>query len=308
MSSGFAPALLGRLRRSARATLLCAGLAVPLYACSLGPSVTGGPTTPPHPSSTGATASGRATYIKLSLEWGTAPISLAPGAVSCGPGGARVTIRGTFWLDTAVLSLSGLRLGHIYNFTSRKGAGAVAVALTLTGPVTPLTTHLRPEGGLADQADSPSGELSVAKMGKAGSLDVQSGTAPVTISGHWSCAPSQPTVPATLPVLSQATGPPAVGECWLSGQVSPDDDVTPVSCANGDVNVWAWLGDTYPDTLVTLGPGATATEVKSALCDLIEAGTGADVVDSDYQIVQIYYGWQLAVTPQTLISTDACSS
>jgi hypothetical protein len=81
-----------------------------------------------------------------------------------------------------------------------------------------------------------------------------------------------------------------------------------VSCANGDVNVWAWLGDTYPDTLVTLGPGATATEVKSALCDLIEAGTGADVVDSDYQIVQIYYGWQLAVTPQTLISTDACSS
>lgn len=217
-----------------------------------------------------------------------------------------MTIRGTFWLDRAVLSLSGLRPGHIYNFTSRKGAGTVSVALTLTGPVTPVTTHLRPEGGLAGQADNPSGKLAVAKTGRAGSLDVDSGTAPLAISGHWSCAVSQPTVPATLPVLYLATGPPVVGECWQPGQYPSDEYLTPVSCANGDVNVWAWVGDTYPDTLVRLGPGAPATEVKSALCDLIEAGTGADVVDSDYQIVQIYYGWQLAVTPQTLISTDAC--
>lgn len=308
MSSGFGHALLGRLRRSARPTLLCAGLAVLLCACSLGPSVTGGPTTPPHPSSTGATSSGRGTSIQLSLYWGSAPISLASGAVSCGPGGARVTIRGKFWLDAAQLSLSGLRPGHIYNFTSRKGAGAVSVVLTLTGPVTPVTTHLRPEGGLAGQADNPSGKLTVAKTGKAGSLDVQSGTAQVAISGRWSCAPSQPTVPATLPILSAATGPPAVGECWQPGQFPSDEYAIPVSCANGDVNVWAWEGDTYPDTLVRLGPGATVTEVKTALCQLIVAGTGADIVESDYQIVQTYYGWKLAVTPQTLISTDACQN
>jgi hypothetical protein len=219
-----------------------------------------------------------------------------------------VTIRGKFWLDTVVLNFSGLRPGHIYNFTSLKNAGDVSVALTLTGPVTPVTTHLRPEGGLAGQAENPSGKLSVAKTGKAGSLDLDfpERRPLVAISGHWSCAASQATVSATLPVLSLATGPPAVGECWLPGQVSPDDDVTPVSCANGDVNVWAWDGDTYPHTLVALGPGATATGVKTALCLLIEAGTEADVVDSDYQIVQIYYGWQLAVSPQTLISTDAC--
>jgi len=219
-----------------------------------------------------------------------------------------VTIRGEFWLDTAVLSISGLRPGHIYNFTSRKGAGELSVALTLMGPVTPVTTHLRPEGGLAGQGGNPSGKLTVAKTGAGGSLDVVSGTSTVAISGHWSCAASQATVPAKLPVLSLATGPPAVGECWQPGQYPSDEYATPVSCANGDVNAWAWEGDTYPDTLVRLGPRATATEVKSALCDLIEAGTGADVVDNDYQIVQIYYGWQLAVTPQTLISTDACHS
>jgi hypothetical protein len=57
---------------------------------------------------------------------------------------------------------------------------------------------------------------------------------------------------------------------------------------------------------VKLGPRATNTEVKAALCMLKASGQEADILESEYQIVQIYYGWQLAVTPETLIATNAC--
>lgn len=306
VSSSLRLGLRGLLRRSARPTVLCAGLTVLLCACGLGPSVTGGPTTPVRPSPPPAPAE-RGTSVQLSPEWGSGPISLDHGSVRCGPGGVTVAIRGGFWVDTAVLTLSGLRAGHVYNFDSSKGAArTVAVTLTLTGPATPGTTYDRPEAGYAGELGQASGTLSVAKTGESGSLDVTPGSAAPAISGHWSCAASQPVVPPTLPVLLYATGPPTVGECWQPGQFAADFAATPISCANGSVNAWAWVADTYGGALSRLGPSATNTALKADLCQLIEAGQGLDLLQIDYQMVQLYYGWHLAVTPQGLVTTDAC--
>ncbi|MGH7758695.1 MAG: hypothetical protein ACREN7_05245 [Candidatus Dormibacteria bacterium] len=215
-----------------------------------------------------------------------------------------MTIRGRFWLDAVTLRLSGLRPGRNYSFDSGKD-GHVEVTLSLAGVISPGSTHFHPESGIPGQAGQTTGQLSVAKGGRSGSLDITPGSSEPQIAGRWRCAAAQPGVATKVPVLNYFTGPPVVDECWLPGQYAADGDSVPVRCSNGDINVWAWT-DTFPGTLAKLGENATPGQVRAALCQSIRSGEETDTLESGYQFVQTYYGWQVGVDPEALVATNSC--
>ncbi|MGH9069662.1 MAG: hypothetical protein ACRDX8_00500 [Acidimicrobiales bacterium] len=173
--------------------------------------------------------------------------------------------------------------------------------------MTPSSTHLRFEGRYLGQPSTAAGTLSTGKNGDSGSIDLMpSSTLMTAMSGRWTCGKLPWPVRSALPALLDATRPPVADACWQPGQTTADGDRTPVTCANGGVNLWAWTV-TYPGTLLRLGPHAKAATIKAALCHSILAGSPTDLLQSDYQLTQAYYDWPPGVSPEQLIAEKSCA-
>ncbi len=134
--------------------------------------------------------------------------------------------------------------------------------------------------------------------GKAGSLKVTLPKGDV-VSGHWACGTKQRTGPPSRPALAPATVPPVVNERAI-GTLNTPTPPPPVSCADGDLNVAAWEGDT---ALTRAGRSASLALVEADICSdyklLVKGGTNPDsaTMVRNYGIAALYYGWKFSPTP-----------
>lgn len=100
-------------------------------------------------------------------------------------------------------------------------------------------------------------------------------------------------------ILSPATVPPSSSECTLPLTNDADGNVTPLLCPNGGVNTNAWRHYTsgpngVTPKLLTLGRGATSTQVFSAMCsDYTSMYKTYPLTISAEKLAQAYYGWNV---------------
>lgn len=125
-----------------------------------------------------------------------------------------------------------------------------------------------------------------------------------TAAAQPSTTPSaQPTTSAgTVPssdqaVLSPATVPPVDKECSYPVTRTADGNATPLFCEDGRLNADAWnfyFASFADSELLTLGRGATATQVYQAMChDYSDLRMTKPETESTEAIAQAYYGWDV---------------
>ncbi len=272
------------------------GLALLGAGCSLAPS---GLTKP-------GTASPPATSIGLYLSWGNGKLTVPPATINCGPDGTNVVIRSPFGPDSVTLTLAGLHKGRNYTFVTGDQSLRASVALRVTGPQAPVTAYIGPQQGLVTGGV---GSITVSKLGTSGTLNIEPSELN-PISGSWNCSDrsSARSAPSPLPRLQPASVPPSVGECVQAIETSPDGNVSPLTCADGSVNIPAWDALTRDDiSVLGLGPHATVANVRAALCQ-VRSQTPQDdsTQESAVQIAAAYYGWQLGASPTTVVTGNAC--
>jgi hypothetical protein len=121
------------------------------------------------------------------------------------------------------------------------------------------------------------------------------------LGSGFGCPPSTPTSgnSGAFSVLAPATTAPVVDECSLPITTAADGNVSPLTCLDGGVNVLAWnqLASDHP-VLMTLGPGATPTQVEQAACtDLSQNTRTIPITVSTEEIAAVYYGWKFPSDP-----------
>jgi hypothetical protein len=252
-------------------------------------------------------ATGR-TALLLTSVWGAVGPIEPPLTTSCQDGGKRVIVRGPFGPETAEVQLGGLHPNRHYSFVAFQPAVSATVRVAETGPIPlssiyggPSTDYLGPDQGLEPQGSA--GTLSVAKSGRSGSLRV---TLPRgdSISGHWACGSSNTSGAPSPPVLPPAGVPPVVHECWTGVPFSTVPP--PATCANGNLNVAAWL----PRSAVeSAGAHASLTTVELALCqDQSQNSQGAAYLETEYAVSTVYYGWNFHLSPVQVLADANCSN
>lgn len=115
-------------------------------------------------------------------------------------------------------------------------------------------------------------------------------------------------------VLAPATVPSKTAECSQQVTYGSDGNTGPITCANGDLNVLEWNSlATLEPTVMTLGYGATLSQVQAALCsDASDSNSDANTKYSNvietttYQITALYYGWSFPTNPTTVLSGNNC--
>ncbi|HEX7368563.1 MAG TPA: hypothetical protein VF261_02810 [Candidatus Saccharimonadales bacterium] len=107
--------------------------------------------------------------------------------------------------------------------------------------------------------------------------------------------------------LAPATVPSKTPECSHKLTFSSNGNSGPVTCANGDLNTaeWTSLAALEP-TVLTLGYTATAVQVQAALCADVRANVSNATEGTAYQIASLYYGWQFAANPGTVLTNGTC--
>jgi hypothetical protein len=144
----------------------------------------------------------------------------------------------------------------------------------------------------------------------------------VLISGQKNpAAPSKPAPNSTVvtssnpfAVLSPASVASKTAECSQQVSYSSNGNSGPIQCSNGDLNVLEWntLAALEP-SVMTLGYGATAAQVQSALCkDASDSSSDANTSNSNiiegttYHIAALYYGWSFSSDPSAVLSNGTC--
>jgi hypothetical protein len=121
---------------------------------------------------------------------------------------------------------------------------------------------------------------------------------------------ASPLPTSSYAVLSPATVPSKTAECTQPISFASNGTSGPVQCANGDLNATEWnaLAALEP-TVMSLGNGATAAQVQSALCtDANASNSDANTKNSSlveavvYQITALYYGWNFPGNPTSVLS------
>ena len=110
-------------------------------------------------------------------------------------------------------------------------------------------------------------------------------------------------------ILKPASVPSKTAECSQTVTFSSDGDSGPVSCSNGDLNVLEWqaLSALEPKVL-TLGYGASESEVESTLCSDVSANISNVLETTSYQIAALYYGWNFSSDPSAVLSSGSCQN
>ena len=165
--------------------------------------------------------------------------------------------------------------------------GAVAlVAVTATavakteppqkkGTSTARATHL-PTTGTSTSLPPPSSTTSPA----------------VTSTTETSVPSSAAGLTNTREVLSPATTAPVGDECALTLTYDEDGNVTPLTCPDGGVNVWAWEHYNRVATVMALGRDVSVSAITQAMCFDYGHGLGTNPLTiSASQLAAAYYGW-----------------
>ena len=113
--------------------------------------------------------------------------------------------------------------------------------------------------------------------------------AALALGGHRSANPE---------VLPPAPGPPVGGLCNAQLTQLPDGSVSPLFCANGDVNRLAWRYFAGKNLRVMgLGLFAADTDVAAAIRQDLSGHAGDAVECGAYRLASVYFGWGFAVDP-----------
>ena len=139
----------------------------------------------------------------------------------------------------------------------------------------------------------------VVAIGAAAAVALSSGGPEPTTTTTITTTTTTRTQPSNRAVLAPATVPPKVDECQQQLSFGADGTASPVTCANGDVNVLAWryyARDTH-NRVLSLGPFATPDQVLRAVCG--DRFSTLPIQTLSYQLAKAYYGWNFGVEPDT---------
>jgi hypothetical protein len=111
-------------------------------------------------------------------------------------------------------------------------------------------------------------------------------------------------------VLSPATVPSKVAECSTPITFASNGNSGPITCANGGLNITEWNAlAALEATVMSLGYGATVTQIQPALCADANASdsdantkNGSIVEATVYQISALYYGWNFSTNPAAILN------
>jgi hypothetical protein len=172
-----------------------------------------------------------------------------------------------------------VRVGIVVSVLAALGIG-LAIGLSVRSPTSP-------PGKSAAATTIPSHVAST-------STTTSPRTTTTTAAPTTTLAPATTTTANTaLEILSPQTTPPVSAECSIPLTYSADGNATPLLCHSGGVNVLAWNDYASNHLLVMgLGPGATASEVYSAMCSDTAAGHTTNPIESNAEeLVADYNGW-----------------
>jgi hypothetical protein len=108
-------------------------------------------------------------------------------------------------------------------------------------------------------------------------------------------------------IQSPATVPSKVTECNQSVTFSNTGNPSPITCANGDLNIaeWSALG-AFESKVMTLGYTATASQVQAALCSDVHTNISNSIEETTYKISSLYYGWNFTTDPSVVLTNGTC--
>jgi hypothetical protein len=121
-------------------------------------------------------------------------------------------------------------------------------------------------------------------------------------AGGYLMGPGKPG-PEALP---PAPGPPVVGLC-TQALTHANGSVSPLFCANGDINrlAWAYFANAQVRVL-GLGIFASDTEVAAAVGQDVK-GRATDSAECDaYRLAVAYYGWSFGLDPTSGVIKGGC--
>lgn len=107
--------------------------------------------------------------------------------------------------------------------------------------------------------------------------------------------------------LSPAVVPAKAAECSQQLTFSSNGTSSPISCANGDLNILEWdaLAALEP-SVFKLGYDATSAQVQTALCSDVKTNVSNPIEESVYRMAALYYGWNFSSNPSAVLSNGTC--
>ena len=115
-------------------------------------------------------------------------------------------------------------------------------------------------------------------------------------------SPFSSSTPVARQVLPPARSLPVVALCSQLLTPSQDGGATPLTCANGALNILAWrLYATLSPRVLSAGSATTDSKVRAAMCaDWIGGHATAPEERSAYELAAAYYGWSFDTDPTDL--------
>ena len=114
--------------------------------------------------------------------------------------------------------------------------------------------------------------------------------------------PAASSSPVARQVLPPARSLPVVALCSQPVSLTQDGGATPLTCANGALNILAWrLYATLSPRVLSAGSATTDGKVRAAMCaDWIGGHATAPEERSAYELAAAYYGWSFDTDPTDL--------
>jgi len=155
---------------------------------------------------------------------------------------------------------------------------------------------------LAVGGSAPRGRSGVVQLGGSGSstgaaASGSSGSTTVAAGASGGSTPSSAAV--ELQTLAPASEPPVQSECSVTVDVAPNGDISPLFCADGGINVLAWQAYAKRNpSVMSLGRGATSSDVLAAMCNDLVSSVHASVDDEKNieALAARYNGWTFTIS------------
>ncbi len=126
----------------------------------------------------------------------------------------------------------------------------------------------------------------------AGAAAASSGSTTIASGAGGGSTPSSAAV--ALQTLAPASEPPVETVCSETVDVAPNGDISPLFCSDGGINVLAWQAYAKRNpSVMSLGRGATSSDVLAAMCDDLVSSVHASVNDeiNSEALAARYNGW-----------------
>ena len=161
---------------------------------------------------------------------------------------------------------------------------------------------------LALGGSAPNGRNGVVQLGASGSsrgttAAGASGSTTVAAGAEGGSTPSSAAV--EIQTLAPASEPPVQSECSVTVDVAPNGDISPLFCPDGGINVLAWQAYAKRNpSVMSLGRGATSSDVLAAMCNDLVSSVHASVNDEKNveALAGRYNGWTFTISGFTAAS------